>query len=342
MKYTFGNILLIQTAFIGDVILSTAVIDKLKQYYPHARLDVLVKKENKDLLQGQPGIDHVLSFDKTKKCRELFRLLQEIRKNKYDLVVNLHRFASSGLLTAFSGGRIKVGFKKNPLSFLFTQRVEHHIGDIGMSMHEIERNQMLIRVFTDEDPARPRLHFSGRDQHMVAQWTKKPYVCIAPASVWFTKQFPEDRWIELIDRLPVSHTIFLLGGAGDVPLAERIRGGARRKGIDVLAGKISLLQSALLMKGAVLNYVNDSAPLHLASAVNAPVGAVFCSTIPAFGFGPLSDFSRIVEIDYVLECRPCNLHGYRRCPLGHFKCAKDISIEKMHHVFLDALVQEGA
>jgi heptosyltransferase-2 len=90
------------------------------------------------------------------------------------------------------------------------------------------------------------------------------------------------------------------------------------------SGQLSFLQSAALMKDAVMNYVNDSAPMHFASAVNAPVTAVYCSTIPAFGFGPLSDERFIVEVKAPLDCRPCGLHGYRACPLGHFNCAYKI------------------
>lgn len=334
MKDSFTKILIIQTAFIGDVILSTSVVEKIRQYYPEAILDVLVKKENSVLLLNHPSINTVLSFDKTKKYRELFRLLREIRNKKYDLVVNLQRFASSGILTAFSGGKIKVGFRKNPLSMFFTQRFEHQIHASG-SNHEIERNQVLIEGFTDPIPAKPKLYISHEDELFVQKYKGAPYVCIAPASVWFTKQFPEERWIELIKMLPDSVVIYLLGGPGDNPLTERIKSAAKGKQVVILAGKISLLQSAQLMKGAVLNYVNDSAPLHLASALNAPVCAVFCSTVPAFGFTPLSDFSRIVEIDYNLTCRPCNLHGYKACPLGHFKCAKDISLEKMKKAFME-------
>ena len=91
-----------------------------------------------------------------------------------------------------------------------------------------------------------------------------------------------------------------------------------------LAGQLSFLQSAALMEQASMNYVNDSAPMHFASAVNAPVTAVYCSTIPAFGFGPLSDEKFIVEIKEPLDCRPCGLHGYRACPRGHFNCAYKI------------------
>jgi heptosyltransferase-2 len=78
-----------------------------------------------------------------------------------------------------------------------------------------------------------------------------------------------------------------------------------------------------------MNYVNDSAPMHLASAMNAPTCAVYCSTVPAFGFGPLSEKSFIVEIDYPLYCRPCGLHGYNACPEKHFKCAYDIEVKRL-------------
>jgi heptosyltransferase-2 len=78
-----------------------------------------------------------------------------------------------------------------------------------------------------------------------------------------------------------------------------------------------------------MNYVNDSAPMHFASAVNAPVTAIYCSTIPAFGYGPLSDNSNIVETHEQLSCRPCGLHGYKACPQGHFKCAFGITNEQL-------------
>ena len=78
-----------------------------------------------------------------------------------------------------------------------------------------------------------------------------------------------------------------------------------------------------------MNYVNDSAPMHLASAVNAPVCVIYCSTVPHFGFGPLSDISNIVEVKENLDCRPCGLHGHRACPKGHFKCAQQIDVQQL-------------
>ena len=122
--------------------------------------------------------------------------------------------------------------------------------------------------------------------------------------------------------------VYLLGAPTDKEACEEIAEGCNRKVIN-LAGKLTLLESAALMRDASMNYVNDSAPMHLASAVNAPTCAVFCSTIPAFGFGPLADQSYIVQVEDVMECRPCGLHGHQACPKGHYKCAYAIDLEKM-------------
>jgi heptosyltransferase-2 len=155
-----------------------------------------------------------------------------------------------------------------------------------------------------------------------------PYVCIAPASVWFTKQFPKEKWVAFIDQLK-QFSVYLLGAPSDHEHCESIRNATTYPGVTNLSGKLSFLESTALMQHAVMNFVNDSAPLHLASAVNAPVTAVFCSTVPDFGFGPLSDRSFIVETSEPLTCRPCGLHGYKACPQGHFKCALTISNEQL-------------
>ena len=99
--------------------------------------------------------------------------------------------------------------------------------------------------------------------------------------------------------------------------------------MEVLAGNLNFLQSAALMQTAVMNYVNDSAPLHFASAMNAPVTAIFCSTIPGFGFGPLSAKNFIVETKMPLSCKPCTLHGRKSCPLGHYNCAFTIDKQQL-------------
>lgn len=319
------KILIIQTAFPGDVILATPVAEKLKRFFPDSDIHFLIRKGNEELLRNSKAIDRVLVWDKqTNKYRNLFKLIGTVRKERYDFIVNIQRFFSTGLLTALSGARQKIGFSKNPLSFLFSHRLKH---SFSSGLHETERNISLIAHLTDNSLEKPRLYPSQKDDEAVVHYKKEPYVCIAPASVWFTKQFPPERWAELIAELPEHQTIYLIGGASDTVLCEKIiRLSPSDRQIVNLTGHLNFLKSASLMRDAVMNYTNDSAPLHIASAVNAPVRAVFCSTVPAFGFGPLSDDSAIVQIDYTLHCRPCGIHGKRHCPEGHFKCAKDIRI----------------
>lgn len=322
--------LVIQTAFIGDVVLATGIIEKLHAHFPDAQIDFMVRKGNEALLTGHPNLHEVLVWDKKQnKNRNLFKLLRGIRKRKYDKVINIQRFAATGILTAFSGAKETIGFDKNPFSFLFTKKIPHVIAENGISKHEIERNNDLIKHFTDDKPMPPRLYPSVADQQAVQQYQSIPYICIAPASVWFTKQYPAEKWISFLNKFNPAIIVYLLGAPNDVELCEHIRNSASHPSVIILAGKLSFLQSAALQKGAVMNYVNDSAPMHFASAVNAPTVAVYCSTLPSFGFGPLSDVRFIIEKTEPLYCRPCGLHGYKACPEGHFRCAFEIKDEQL-------------
>jgi len=133
--------------------------------------------------------------------------------------------------------------------------------------------------------------------------------------------------IELIDFYNDRGTVYILGGKGDQAFCEDIINKTIAKTSINLAGQLNLLESAALMEKAERNFVNDSGPLHIASAMNAPVTAFFCSTMLNFGFGPLSDDSKVLETTEVLECRPCGLHGHKSCPKGHFKCGYSIDLE---------------
>jgi heptosyltransferase-2 len=321
------KILVIQTAFTGDVVLATAVVEKLHRYFPEAQIDFLLRKGNEGLLKNHPFLNKVLIWNKKEnKFKNLFILLKQIRKTKYNKIINLQRFGSTGLLTGFSKASERIGFDKNPFSFLFTKKVSHQF---EKGVHEVERNNRLIEAFTDKNFTKPKLYPSTNDKEAILNFQQQPYVCMMPASVWFTKQYPEEKWIELIDQFPDRYQIFLLGGKEDVALCEKIYERTKNKKVITLSGKLNFLQSAALMKGAKMNYSNDSAPLHFASAVDGAITAIFCSTVPEFGFYPLSQKSIIVETDEELSCRPCTLHGRRACPLGHYKCAFSIETKKL-------------
>lgn len=299
------------------------MLEKLHQHFASAQIDICVRKGNESLFDEHPFIGQVHIWDKiNNKFKNLWSLSKRIKKEKYDVVVNLQRFASSGLLTVRSGAKEKIGFKKNPLSLFFTRSFEHEISSTA-SLHEVERNQKLIVHLTDRKAAMPKLYPSKDDfAQSIELANAKNYITISPASVWFTKQLPIAKWVSLINKIKQDTQVFILGGPRDEELGKSLITKCEKKNIENLAGSLSLLGSAALMQSAQMNYVNDSAPLHLCSALNAPVTAFFCSTVPAFGFTPLSDHSIILETKEHLDCRPCGLHGFKECPKGHFKCGE--------------------
>ncbi len=324
--------LIIQTAFIGDVVLATALIEKLHHRYQDAKIDFLLRKGNEGLLKNHPIISKLHIWNKQKnKHLNLLRIIAGVRKEHYTHIINVHRFATSGIITLLSGAKVSIGFDKNPFSHFFSKKIPHKISlsNAANPMHEVQRNHLLIASLTDETPAMPKLYPAAADYKKVQPFQNKPYVCIAPSSVWATKQYPAEKWAQLIQSLPAEMMVYILGGEADKPLAASILLTAENENTQNLCGQLSFLQSAALMEKAVMNYANDSAPLHFASAMNAPVTAVFCSTVPAFGFGPLSSKNKVVEIEEPLYCRPCGLHGKATCPEKHFRCANDIKTQQL-------------
>ena len=327
-----AKFLIIQTAFIGDVVLATSLVENIHAAFPDASIDFLVRLGNESLLQGHPHIRRVLIWNKKeKKIPNLFRMLRTIRKEKYDKVINVQRYAATGILTAFSGAKQKIGFDKNPFSTLFSRKVVHQF----KSLHEIERNHLLVDHFIKAPVMRPRLYPSQQDEEKISKYVQQPFITISPASVWFTKQYPPLKWASFMNNLPDHYAIYLMGGPDDRSLSEAIIQMTTSKLPVNLCGELSFLQSAALMKHAHMNFVNDSAPMHFASAVNAPVAAVYCSTVPGFGYGPLSDVKHIIERREPLYCRPCGLHGYTSCPQGHFKCALEIEEGQLLEILKD-------
>jgi heptosyltransferase-2 len=336
------KILVIQTAFIGDLVLATALIESLHQQYPQAAIDIVVRKGNEALFNEHPFINELIVWDKKQhKYLNWLSILKKIRAKKYDLLINVQRFAATGLWTVLSSAKTTIGFDKNPFSFLFTHKVKHDVS--AVEVHEINRNHLLTHSLGILPIAMPKLYPTNSDYEKVKIYQAEKYITIAPASVWFTKQFPLTAWVSFINELKFEGPIYIIGGPADKDLGDKIinevksldskalnaistspTNSSASKKIINLSGALGFLASAALQQKAVLNYVNDSAPMHFCSAVNAPVVAIYCSTTPAFGFGPLSTHSFIVETQEQLDCRPCGLHGKKQCPLGHFNCAHTI------------------
>ena len=320
-----NKVLIIQTAFIGDVILATPLIETIKVNYPNCQIDFLIKKGNEELVNNHPLITNVFLFDKTEKSHSLLDNIRKIRREKYDFVFNLQRFVSSGLIAGFSAGKKIIGFKKNPMSFLFDKRFEHQISN---GQHEVDRNLSVIQAQCKLLIRRPKLYPNKADFEKVDELAETPFICIAPASVWKTKQAPIEKWIEIIRHAASEYRIYLVGASSDYALCEEIIQKSQCIELDNLCGKLKLMETAALFSKAQHVFVNDSGPLHIASAMNTPVTALFCSTSPKFGFGPLSDKNEVIEV-MNLACRPCGLHGKITCPKGHFDCGNKLDVSKI-------------
>lgn len=316
------HFLIIQTAFLGDVILCTPVISELSRIYPEAKIDVVVRKGNESLLSNNPYIHQLFIWNKKEgKYRSLVKTIKQLRQNRYDEVINLQRYSSSAIMTFFTKSKMKIGFSSAAMRWVYHKVVPH---SLSSGKHEVTRNLSTIQHHGAKDLVRPEMFPSEADFEFVQNYKNQPYYCLAPASVWFTKQLPKEKWIELLTLLETTGKVYLLGGPDDLILCDEIAN--EKASVEVLAGKLNLLQSAALMRDAKMNYVNDSGPLHIASAMNASVRAFFCSTILNFGFGPLSDNSKVIQTSENLSCKPCGNHGFRDCPKGHFKCGYQINV----------------
>ncbi len=316
MVTTGERVLVIQPSFIGDAILTTGMVETLcdNGYL----VDLLVRAGNESLFADHPRLRRLLVWEKRRrKYRHWWALMREIREERYDIVINTHRFVMPGLWTALSGAKRKFGFRQNPLSFAYDHRAVHSLED---GSREVDRNADLIAPLGLRVRLSPKLYPRPEDYAKVAN-VVGPYVTVAPGSVWYTKRYPPSAWAELIAKVPREIGVHLIGGPDDVETCDAIARDSGRPCVNQ-AGRLSLLASAALMSQAEMNYANDSSPVHLASSMNAPITVFFLSTTPEMGFGPLSEVSVVRQTPVPLACRPCGPTGRRACPLGHFKCAE--------------------
>lgn len=338
--------LVIQTSFIGDVILTTPLIRELAQRGP---VDVITTKAGASILRSDPNIRNVFVFDKRGEhagAKGFIAFAQHVKsraRTRYSAAYLAQGSLRSAALAIAAGADRRVGFNTSSGKLLYTDKVAYQ-----PTWHHAERLLSLFSGHTDRPDAlrsRPHLFPTAADVEMVTslldeaglglgqkftgeheQSSSLPFIALAPGSVWATKRWPF--YSELTGLIPIETGIAIIGGPEDQDLASEIaetlrreRGTAAR--ILNAAGKLSLLGSAELIRRARAIVTNDSSPQHLASAMGTPTVTLFGPTVPAFGFGPLAPESAVVQ-NPELECRPCDRHGPRKCPLGHWKCMLDI------------------
>ncbi len=326
--------LVIQTAFAGDVILTTPLFDAL-HVHVGAEIDVVCIPGTAELLRGHPALRRVIPYNKHG-GDSLFSLGRQLNHGGYDVCLSPHRSLRSALLARMSSARIRISYDRSAGRMLYTHTVAY-----DPTAHEVERCLDLLGPLQVDGRAvgsGPSLHPSD-DDHVTAQrllepiGRRMPYICIAPGSVWVTKRWTEEGFIAVGTSMAQDHAIVLMGGGGDRELCARIAAGIRAEaGPDArilsLAGDLSFLASAAVLERAVALISNDSAPVHLASAMGTPVIEIFGATIPSFGFTPYGVPHETVDIGE-LPCRPCGIHGGSRCPIDTFVCMRELPPERI-------------
>jgi lipopolysaccharide heptosyltransferase II len=325
-----NRILVAQTAFLGDVVLSQPLWASVRRFWPDAEVDVLVQPQWASLVEPDADVREVISFDKRDRDRGvtgLVRLARDLRARKYDLALCPHPSFRSALLLRLAGIGRRVGFHDSAGAVLFTDRVRR-----DTTVHEVDRVLSLLGAlgrFAPDEVRAPQLTIANdvaaEGEARLAAWglaADRPYACVHPGSVWATKRWLPERFAAVLSDLADDGFMpVVLGGPDDVEVANTVGDNCRTKPVN-LAGRLSLPELALILDRAALLVSGDSGPMHIAGGLGTPVVAVFGSTVPAFGYGPVGSPSRIVQRH--LPCRPCGPHGFKRCPLGHFSCMNDL------------------
>jgi lipopolysaccharide heptosyltransferase II len=330
--------LVIQTAFLGDVVLTTPLLEALAAR--HGPVDVVTTPAATPLLETHPAVRRVIPYDKRGKDRGfagLVRLAGALAAERYEAAYLPHRSLRTAALAWLARVPTRVGFDDG-WRVLYTD-----VRPRPRESHEMDRLLALAgAVPRGSGPSGPSLQVTIADRTATEGFLREhairePFVALAPGSIWGSKRWPY--YTELAQRLSDRAAIVVVGGREDGGLAAEITAAVAWSGGRAVSGcgRLTLRQSAEAIRRAALLVTNDSAPLHIAQAVGTPTVAIFGSTVPRFGFGPRGPRDQVVELDG-LPCRPCSSHGPPSCPLGHHLCMKSLGVEDV----LQAIEETGA
>ncbi len=311
--------LVIQTAFLGDVVLTTPLLSAIAAH--HGPVDVVTTPIAAPLLETHPAVRKVIVYDKRGRDRGwagLRKLAQRLKTEQYQRAYLPHRSLRTAALGMLARIPARIGFS-GPWSFLYTAaRPKPPLG------HESDR----LLALADEAPGAypPHLRPTTADERAAAAVATGAFVALAPGSIWGSKRWPY--YAELAAKLAEHVAVVVVGGPDDVELGDTIVQAVRpsdRQAVNA-CGRLTLRESAALIGRASALVTNDSAPLHLATAMGTPVVALFGPTVTEFGFGPLRAGDVALDVDQ-LQCRPCSPHGPPQCPLGHHRCMRELTVE---------------
>ena len=324
------KLLLVQTSWLGDTILSTPVIAGIKSIYPDAELWIMTTRLSADLVKRDPLLAGNIIYDKRGRdsgVSGFLRTCRRVRDQQFQRAYSLHKSYRTALLLWHSRIPVRIGFENARLEFLYHLRKPR-----PKSEHDVIRN---LSILSGESPVETlskslRLFPPGTEEapELVTEILNdnRDYVIMVPGSAWATKMWPWEGYRQVAAHLRRQQLpVVLLGAAAEVPVAERVA-----RGLDVinLAGKTSISEAMLMVSRSRLMVCNDSMALHLASAFRIPTVAIFCSTSPEFGFGPWQNRAIVVQRED-LSCKPCGPHGFKRCPNDTQACMQDLPASRV-------------
>lgn len=342
----------LQTGFLGDIVITTAAFRLAKQALPQVKQYLITTPLGAKVLEGHPDLDGLFIFDKKKvSLLESAKLLRQALAKEGIAKGNAYLLKAHNSYRSFFLAKLlrlpTVGYYESALSFFLT----HEVDRIAL-FHEAWRVAHLLERFGVERSAicrsmpylpRGRGEFCARHEPFFSQSSpKEKVIAIAPGSVWGTKKWPTEFYQEFTEKLLTAHQdwkVVLLGSPLERDECQRIFKNlpSFQARILDLAGQTDFadLRDIYSLLSALI--ANDSAPIHFASAFSVPTLAIFGATVPAMGFGPLAPYSLVVEHEG-LACRPCSAHGPMSCPLGHFKCMREITPTQVFEVFQQKLL----
>lgn len=334
-RMTRQRILLAQTAFLGDVILTTPLLAALRRHDSSAELAMLVTPTAAPLITPHPALDRVLVDDKRGRDRGalgLVRLIRRLRSHRFTTAIAAHKSARTALALRAAGIPRRIGFATAPAAALYTERVPR-----ALELHDRDRLLGLLAPLgisgVPAALARPWIAVDAatraRALALLAPYAseQRPFAVICPGSAWRTKRWPKDSFAALVRTLDADgYRCLLLGAPDERELTAAVQSAAGNRAVD-LGGQTDLPLLTAVMARAVVAITNDSAPMHVAAAAGVPQVAIFCATVPAQGYGPLGPRALVVERD--LACRPCGRHGGTRCPRGTDDCMELVTVDEV-------------
>ena len=336
------NILIVQTAFLGDIVLSTPVFDAVQELHPDSQIDLLTTPAGAELLEGDSRFGTVHAFEKRKGFLGMSSFgstLSALRENKYQKVYSLHRSVRTSLLLFFAGIPERIGFCDSKARSLYTRCIERS------GRHAVERflsileSEWVVHRGKESLYQRPMTLTGFSDSCSEERQRVVKKVLIMPGSAWKTKQWHWTNYRKVAHQLAAEgYQVVLTGNKAEFELCEKIRDGS--EDIVNTAGELSLREFASLVFRADGVVCNDSFALHVASAAQVPTVAIFCATSPEFGFGPWNNPRAQVVEKSGLWCKPCRRHGSMECPTGTEHCMRGVSPEEVLFLLRESLSKE--